>query len=82
MLFHEDGNNHAVHTEHTSHDDGDDRLEEEVGLKDSHRDNTDARLGSTVGRAKVSEDKSRSDAHGAEENSLVGVAKDYNKENK
>ena len=73
-LFHEDGNNHAVHTEHTSHDDGDDRFEEEVRLEDADGHNTDTRLGSAVGRAKVGEDEGRSDSHGTEENSLVGVA--------
>ena len=70
----EDGDDHAVHTEHTSHDDGDDRSEEEVGLEDSHRHNTDAGLGSAVGSTEVGEDESAHNAHGAEENGLVGVA--------
>jgi hypothetical protein len=38
----EDGDDHTVHTEDTSHDDGDDRSEEKLGLEDSHGDDTDA----------------------------------------
>ena len=80
LLSHENGDDHAVHTEHTGHDDGDDRFEEEVGLEDSHGDNTNAGLGSAVGRAEVGEDESCGDAHGAEENGLVGVTIHYKKD--
>ena len=81
-LLHENGDNHAVHTEHTSHDDGNDRSEEELGLEDGHGDDTDARLGSTVGGTEVSEDEGSGDAHGSEEDSLVRVAKIYPHANK
>ena len=59
----EQGNNHAVHTEHTSHNDGNDRSEEELGLEDGDGDDTDARLGSTVGGTEVGEDEGSGDSH-------------------
>ena len=73
----EDSNNETVHTEHTSHDSGDDRLEEKVWLQDGDGDNTDTGLGSSVGSAQVGEDESSDDSHGTEEEGLVGVTKVY-----
>ena len=71
----ENGDDHSVHTEHTSHDDGNDRSEEELGLEHGHRDDTNTGLCSSVGGSQVGEDEGRGDAHGAEEDGLVGVAK-------
>ena len=79
LLSHENGDNHAVHTENTGHDDRNDRFEEEVGLEHCHGDNTDTGLGSAVGRSKVGKDESSSDAHRTEENGLIGVTVNYKK---
>ena len=76
-LLHENGDNHAVHTEHTSHDDGNDRLEEKLRLEDRDGHDTNTRLSSTVSGAKVSEHECSSNTHGTEENSLVGVSVSY-----
>ena len=73
-LFHEDGNDHAVHAQYTSHNDGNDRFEDELGLEDSDRDDTDARLCGAEGWAHVGEYESKDDAHDTKENSLVGIA--------
>ena len=70
----EDANNEAVHTEHTSHDNWNDRFKEQVWLEDGDRDNTDTGLGSTVSSAQVGEHKGGDAAHGAKEEGLVGVA--------
>lgn len=39
--FEKNGDNHTIHTEHTSHDNGNDRSEEELGLEDGDGDDTD-----------------------------------------
>ena len=69
----DDRDDEAVDTEDTSHDHRDDRLDDQLGLQDSHRADADAGLGSTVGSAHVSEDESGNDAHAAEEKRLVGI---------
>ena len=73
-LSHEDGNDHAVHAQHTGHDDWDDRFEEQVRLDDADRDDTDSRLGCTVGCAHVGKDKGEGDANRTEEHGLIWVA--------
>ena len=73
----EDANNETVHTEHTSHDSGDDRLEEKVWLQDGDGHNTDTGFSSSVGSTQVGEDEGGDDSHGAEEEGLVGVTKVY-----
>ena len=75
----DDGDNEAVDTEDTSHDHGDDRLDDELGLEDSDGADADAGLGSAVGGTHVAEDEGRDDSHAAEEQSLVGVTVHYNK---
>ena len=76
----DDRDNQSVNTKDTSHDNGDDRLDDEFGLEDSHGANTYARLGSTVCSAHVSENESTHDAHTAEEEGLVGITVHYTKE--
>ena len=76
----DDWDNQTVDTKDTSHDDGDDWLDDEFGLEDSHGANTYARLGSTVCSAHVSENESRYDTHSAEEEGLVGITVHYTKE--
>ena len=76
----DDRDNQSVNTKDTSHDNGDDRLDDECGLEDSHGANTYARLGSTVCSAHVSENESTHDAHTAEEEGLVGITVHCTKE--
>ena len=75
MTLDEDGDDHSVHTEDTGHDHGNDGLEEQVGSEDGDRHDTDARLGSSVSGTEVGEHEGRDDAHDAEKDTLVGVAK-------
>ena len=69
-----DGNDEAVDTEDTSHDHGDDRLDDQLGLEDSDGADTDTGLGSAVSSAHVAENKRGNDAHAAEEERLVGIS--------
>ena len=73
----DDRDNETVDTEDTGHDDGDNRLDDKLGLQDGDRANADTRFGSTVGCAKVTENKSGNNAHATEEESLVGVTVHY-----
>ena len=73
VALEEDGNDHAVHTEHTSHDDGNDRSEEQGRLEHGDRDDTDAGLGRAVGCTEVGENEGTHNAHRTEEDSLVRV---------
>lgn len=57
----------AVDTQNTRHDNGDDGLEDEVGLEDTHAADADARLGGTVSSTEVAENESSSDTHVPEE---------------
>ena len=72
----DDGDNEAVDTEDTGHDDGDDRLDDQLGLEDCHRADAHAGLRGTVGRAHVTKNERAHDAHPTEEKSLVGVSVD------
>ena len=78
----DDRDNQSVNTKDTSHDNGDDRLDDEFGLEDSHGANTYARLGSTVCSAHVSENESTHDAHTTEEEGLVGITVHCTKEHR
>ena len=73
----DDRDDKAVDTEDTSHDHGDDGLDDQLGLKHCDRADTDAGLGSTVSCAHVSENESAHDAHTSEEKSLVGITVHY-----
>ena len=68
-----DGNNEAVDTKDTSHNDGDEGLVDELTLEDTDGGNSNASLSGTVGGAKVAEDKGGSNTHESEEGVLVGV---------
>ena len=76
----DDWDNQSVDTKDTSHNNGDDGLDDKFRLEDSHGANTYARLGSTVCSAHVSENESTHDAHTAEEEGLVGITVHYTKE--
>ena len=80
VTLEQNGDDESVHAEHTSHDDGDNRSEEQVGLQHGHGHDTDAGLGSAVGSAEVGEHEGGGDAHRSKEDGLVGVAKVYTKQ--
>merc|ERR1719197_787910 len=57
VVVDDDGNDEAVDTEDTSHDDGDDTSHDTVGGVDTEVGEADAGLGGTVGGAEVGEDE-------------------------
>ena len=73
----DDWDDKTIDTKDTSHDDGDDGLDDEFGLEDGDGADADTGLGSTVGGAHVAENESRHNAHTAEEKSLVGISVHY-----
>ena len=73
----DDRDDEAVNTEDTSHDYGNDGLDDELRLEDGDRADTDAGLGSSVGGTQVAENEGSDDAHTSEEKSLVGVSVHY-----
>lgn len=78
VVVDDDGDDEAVDTEDTSHDDGDDASHDAVGGVDAEVGEADAGLGRAVGRAEVGEDEGGRAAHGAEEGGglrvLVGAS--------
>ena len=75
----DDRDNQTVDTKDTSHDNGDDGLDNEFGLEDGHGADSYARLGSTVCSAHVSENESTHDTHTTKEEGLVGITVHYEK---
>ena len=75
-----DGNNKAVNTENTSHNNGNEGLEDEVRLQNTDGGDTNTSLGGTVGSTQVAEDEGTSDSHKSEEGVLVGVVSGYRKQ--
>ena len=73
LALENDSHNKAVNTKDTSHNDGDERLEDELVLEDTDGGDTDTGLGSTVGSAQVAENESSGDTHETEEGVLVRV---------
>ena len=63
----QDGDDQAVDTNDTSHNDGDDVLDDEVGAENTHSSNTDTGLGGTVRGTQAGEDDSAGATHGTEE---------------
>lgn len=49
----DDGDDESVDTQDTRHDNGDDRLEDEFGLEDTHAADADTALSGTVGGTEV-----------------------------
>lgn len=52
-----DGDDHTVDTEDTSHDDRDDWFHDELGFEDTHGADAHTGFGATVGGAEVGEDE-------------------------
>ncbi len=69
----DDADNQAVNTQDTSHNNGDQGLEDELRLEHTHGGNTNASFGSAVSGTQVAENEGGSDAHKPEEGVLVGV---------
>jgi hypothetical protein len=67
----DDGNDEAVNTEDTSHDTGNQRLENELGLEDTDGADTDTGFGSTVSGTEVSENEGTRESHESKEGVLV-----------
>ena len=53
FVVEDDSDDKAIDTEDTRHNNGYDRLEDQVGLEDTHAADADARLGGTVSSAEV-----------------------------
>jgi hypothetical protein len=66
-LHDDDGHDHAVNTEDTSHDHRHNWLHDEFGLEDTHRADSDSSLGTTIGSTEVGEDEGGGDSDVAEE---------------
>jgi hypothetical protein len=67
----DDSNDKAVNTENTSHDTGDQRLEDKVVSEDTDGADTDTGLGSSVRGTEVGEHEGRGETHVPEEGVLV-----------
>ena len=63
----DDGNDEAVDSDNSRHDDGDERLHDEVGARNTHARDADPRLCGPVGCAKVGEEHGRGRPKVAEE---------------
>ena len=68
-----DGHDKTVDTQDTSHNNGDKRLEDQVGLENTDGSDTNTGLSGTVGGTQVAEDEGSSDTHETEEGVLIGV---------
>ena len=73
LALENDSHDQAVNTKDTSHNDGNERLEDELVLEDTDGSDTNTSLGSTVGGAQVAENESSGDTHETEEGVLVRV---------
>ena len=67
LALEEDGNDEAVNTKDTRHNNRNKGLEDLGGVNHTEGGDTDAGLCNAVGRAQVGEDKSRSNTHEGEE---------------
>jgi len=56
LLSDDDGNDHSVDSQDTSHDDWNDGFHDKTRLQDSHRTDSDSTLGGSVRSSQVSED--------------------------
>lgn len=63
----------TVDTNNTSHNDGNNVLDDQVGAEDTHGGDTDTRLGGTVRGTKAGEDNGAGAAHGTEEGRVNGA---------
>jgi hypothetical protein len=68
-----DRHDETVDTNDTSHNDGDNVLDDKIRSEDTHGGNTDTRLGSTVRGTQAGEDNSAGAAHSTEEGRVNGA---------
>lgn len=73
LSLQDNGNNQAVDTEDTCHDDGKEGLVDQFTLQDTNGCDSDSGLGATVGGPEVAENESGGDSHETEEGVLVGI---------
>lgn len=69
----EDGHDETVDTNDTSHNNGNNVLDDKVRAEDTHGGDTDTRLGGTVGGAQACEDNGTGATHGAKEGRIDGA---------
>ena len=67
FLDDDDGDDHTINTEDTSHDDWDDGLHDKFGFEDTHGADSDTGFGGTVGGSKVGKDEGWGDSNVSEE---------------
>lgn len=68
-----DGDDETVDANDTSHNDGNNVLDDQVGAEDTHSGDTNTRLGGTVRGTETGEDNSAGAAHGTEEGRVNGA---------
>lgn len=68
-----DRDDETVNTNDTSHNDGNNVLDDQIGAENTHGSNTDAGLGGTVGGTEASEDDGAGAAHGTKEGRIDGA---------
>jgi len=73
LALQDDGDDEAVDTQNTSHNDWNKWLEDQFWLQDTHAANTDTGLGGTVWSSQVAENEGRGDTHETEEGVLVWI---------
>jgi len=73
VVGNQDGDDETVDTNDTSHNDGNNVLDDEVRAEDTHGGNTDTRLGGTVGSTDAGEDDSGGAAHSTKEGRVDGA---------
>ncbi len=73
LSLQDNGNNQAVDTEDTCHDDGKEGLVDQFALQDTNGCDSDSGLGATVGGPEVAENEGGGDSHETEEGVLVGI---------
>lgn len=67
FLYDDDGNDHTIDTEDTSHDDGYDGLHDKFGFENTHGADADTGFSTTICSSKVGKDECRSDTNISEE---------------
>ena len=73
----DDGDDESVDTEDTSHDNWDNRFEDELWLEHGDTTDSDSRFSSSIGSSEVSEHQGANDSHASEEEGLVWISVDY-----
>lgn len=73
LSLQDDGNDEAVNTQDTSHNDWNEGLKDQFWLQDTHAADTNTGLCSTVWSSQVAKNEGRGDSHKTEEGVLVWI---------